>query len=306
MLGDFARSLELTNGKEWFHFAQTEGLPDDIPVGVESFYKGKGWLSWGDWLGTGIVAYRLRVYLTYEKAKKFARSLKLSSAKQWMVFKDSNELPSDIPLAPQLFYKDKGWVSWGDWLGTGTVAPYLIQFRNFHDARKFVRSLKLKNGDEWRVFSKSEKFPSDIPANPLTVYKNEGWKGMGDWLGTGRIANFNKKYRNFEEARHFARSLKLTTTSEWKIFSRSERLPSDIPIVPSQTYKNKGWKGMGDWLGTGRIACHLRKYRTFNEARKFVRSLNLKSGSEWRAFCKSGKLPADIPAAPRHTYKDKG
>ena len=125
-------------------------------------------------------------------------------------------------------------------MGTGTVAPYLIQFRNFHDARKFVRSLKLKNGDEWRVFSKSEKFPSDIPANPLTVYKN------------------------------------------------------------------KGWKGMGDWLGTGRIACHLRKYRTFNEARKFVRSLNLKSGSEWRAFCKSGKLPADIPAAPRHTYKDKG
>ena len=39
---------------------------------------------------------------------------------------------------------------------------------------------------------------------------------------------------------------------------------------------------MGDWLGTGTVATHLRKYRSFKEARAFVRGLGLKSQAEWR------------------------
>ena len=42
---------------------------------------------------------------------------------------------------------------------------------------------------------------------------------------------------------------------------------------------------MGDWLGTGTIASYLREYRSFKEARAFVRSLGLKSETEWRAYC---------------------
>jgi len=30
------------------------------------------------------------------------------------------------------------------------------------------------------------------------------------------------------------------------------RLPADIPTNPNHTYADKGWKGMGYWLGTGR------------------------------------------------------
>ena len=28
-------------------------------------------------------------------------------------------------------------------------------------------------------------------------------------------------------------------------------LAKDIPTNPQRTYADKGWKGMGDWLGTG-------------------------------------------------------
>ena len=48
---------------------------------------------------------------------------------------------------------------------------------------------------------------------------------------------------------------------------------------------------MGDWLGTGTVARRLRQYRSFKEARAFVRSLGLKSEAEWCAYCKSGKKP---------------
>ena len=28
----------------------------------------------------------------------------------------------------------------------------------------------------------------------------------------------------------------------------------DIPTSPNNSYKDIGWKGMGDWLGTGTVA----------------------------------------------------
>jgi hypothetical protein len=36
---------------------------------------------------------------------------------------------------------------------------------------------------------------------------------------------------------------------------------------------------------------------------KFVRSLKLKGRTDWLQYCKSGKLPKDIPANPPRTYK---
>ena len=61
---------------------------------------------------------------------------------------------------------------------------------------------------------------------------------------------------------------------------------------------------MGDWLGTGTIAHRLREYRSFKKARAFVRSLGLKSQAEWRAYCKSGKKPDDIPANPNRRIRE--
>jgi hypothetical protein len=47
-------------------------------------------------------------------------------------------------------------------------------------------------------------------------------------------------------------------------------------------------------------------WRSFEEARDYMRSLGLKKSSEWIAFCKSGKKPKDIPYQPFIVYKGKG
>ena len=78
------------------------------------------------------------------------------------------------------------------------------------------------------------------------------------------------------------------------------------PAQPYHVYANDGWAGTGDWLGTGQTADQLREYRPFKKARAFVRTLNLKSVTEWRGYCKSGKKPADIPAKPYRTFAKKG
>jgi hypothetical protein len=92
---------------------------------------------------------------------------------------------------------------------------------------------------------------------PHQIYAGTGWSGVGDWLGTGVVANQKKRYRSFEIARRFAHTLKLLTQDEWKEYCKGNRpekglLPMDIPAHPYSPYADKGWAGWGDWLGTGR------------------------------------------------------
>ena len=47
-------------------------------------------------------------------------------------------------------------------------------------------------------------------------------------------------------------------------------------------------------------------YKSFMDARKFVRKLKLKSGADWIEFSRSKDLPPDIPADPRQYYLMRG
>ena len=246
-----------------------------MPANPQSNYKDKGWVSWGDWLGTNRIATKDIKYRSFSKARAFTRKLNLKNSEEWHEFCKSGDKPSDIPTNAHKTYKNSGWVSMGDWLGTGTVATRHQEFRSFEESRKFIRSLKLNSQKEWNVYRNSGDKPSDIPANPQQLYKDDGWKGFGDWLGTGVVATRLRKYRSFKEARKFARSLNLKSRAEWVEFCKSGNMPDDIPNYPNQVYEAKGWKSMGDWLGTGIVAPRLRKYRSFKDARKFVHALKL-------------------------------
>jgi superfamily II DNA or RNA helicase len=253
------------------------------------------------WERVGRVNWR-----SYEEARLWARSLGLKSRKKWVVFCKSGKLPKDIPAYPDQTYADHGWKGMGDWLGAETISLRHRHFRSYSEARSWSRSLGLKSWMEWVTFCKSGKVPTDIPSNPNKFYAGRGWKGIGDWLGTEVIAPWLRKFRSFSKARSWARSLGLKSMAEWVVFRKSSKMPKDIPAAPSRTYADHGWKGYGDWLGTGTVAPHLRKYRSFSKARSWARSLGLKSYMEWGTFCKSGKLPKDIPAHPKRKYVEKG
>ncbi len=303
---DFVRALGLKNLAEWNKYYKSGNKPDDIPAGPSKTYEGKGWISYGDWLGSGFIAARDRRYRSFSEARVFVRSLKLASNLEWREYSKSANRPDDIPAGPDRVYKDKGWVSYGDWLGTGNIGPGLKRYRSYQNARKFVRALGLKNLDEWHQFTKSGNLPDDIPANPNSVYKNKGWTSAGDWLGTGIVAPRLRQYRSFAEARDFAQALGFKSGAEWQRYAKSEKKPDDIPAFPSQTYKDKGWVSWGDWVGTGKIADQYRKYLSYGDATKFVASLGLRSFTEWMQYCKTGSLPHNIPANPQRTYKEKG
>ena len=326
----FAQGLGLKTESEWQQY-RTGRMPEkgqrpyDIPANPNVTYKDQGWSGMGDWLGTGAIVPFRGERRPFAKARAFVHGLELKSSTDWWKYcagqlPEKDNKPDDIPAAPNYFYKDKGWISWGDWIGTGTIGPFRGEYRPFAEAQAFVRSLGLKSYAEWQKYCKGQlpekgQRPADIPTNPQRTYKRDGWSSIGDWLGgtRGTKGRTRGQYRPFEEARVFAHSLGLKNAADWSKFSAGQmpekgQRPHDIPSNPQMPYKDHGWIGWGDWLGTGH---RRRAYRPFVAARAFVHSLGLKSDAEWSKFCagklpKIGQRPTDIPANPNVTYKDPG
>jgi hypothetical protein len=161
-------------------------------------------------------------------------------------------------------YFGKGWKGMRDWLGVEKLDNFQRskQFLSFDEARKWVRMLGLKSGSEWRIFAKGRMAgkplkPDSIPASPYGVYNKRGWISWSDWLGTNNIANGEREYMDFENARATARQLKLADRSAWRrimstALKTGDKSLAPIPVCPDQYYKMTGWVSWGDWLGNGR------------------------------------------------------
>ena len=177
----------------------------------------------------------------------------------------------------------------------------LIEFR---ESKKEVKKLGINSIKEWRDLCLSNLKPNNLPVNPYKVYKNE-WKGWGDWLGTGRVANHFKKFLPFIESKNFAKSLGLKNEKEWRIYKKEFSLPENIPLKPEVVYKDKGWNGFVDWFGLTKVTNIDKTFRPFKEAREYIHGLKLKNNAEWRDFRKSENRPFDIPSNPNIYYKSE-
>jgi len=132
---------------------------------------------------------------------------------------------------------------------------------------------------------------------------------VGDFLGTGTIANQNRQYRSFEESRKFARKLGLEGKDDWFEYCKSGKKPFDIPYTPSRTYKE--FKTWGDWLGTGRISSvELSKNMlTYEEAEKqapiLVKKLGIETHADWLRAYNEGRIPKNLPSQPWEYYSER-
>jgi hypothetical protein len=297
----FVHKLNLNNQKQWKEYTKSNTFPDYLPVSPDQIYKNLGWVSMGDWLGTNFVASQNREYLSYVEARNFIHSLKLNSLKEWQSYCKSGKKPDNIPTAVHRIYKNKGWIDMSDWLGIERKRP-IAHYLNYEEAKTYIKKLRIDNINSWKAFSISKKLPSNIPADPKKFYANKGWIGYEDWLGV----KSSSKYRHFDDARKFARSLKLKNAKEWSNFCKSNNKPSDIPSAVHNVYKDYGWLDYGDWLGTNTKSNSHKEFLNFENAREFVHKLNMKSTTQWKVYSKTKSRPKNIPAAPDVTYKNLG
>jgi superfamily II DNA or RNA helicase len=289
----YAQLHKIKSQNEWFAHTKLKNFPKDIRTNPRQY---KEFLSMGEFLSTGRL--HRKIFRSYKKAKKFIQTLKLNSVKEYNNFNKKNGLPEDIRINPREYIEFE---NWGTYLGTNNIAPQLRKYKPFLKAKKYAKLLKLSSRSGWQKHIKEKNFPKDIPAYPEGSYKKD-WKGWGDFLGTGRVADQLKLFRPYNEAKKYAQSLNLKSGTEWKLHTKSKNFPKDIPVSPIQTYK-KNFESWGIFLGTGFIATKLRTFRSYIKSKKYAQSMKLKNRDEWKKYVKSKNFPKDIPTNPNNKYK---
>eukprot|EP00947_MAST-08B_sp_MAST-8B-sp1_P000857 g857.t1 len=184
---DAVRKLQLTSQKEWWEWSKSGQRPSNVPSHPAKAYKGKGWVSWPDWMGYQYTKgdQSKKEVLLFHSARDAVRKLQLTSHKEWEEWSKSGQRPCNVPGRPDKVYKGKGWVSWPDWMGY----QYKKGDQNkkellpFHSARDVVRKLQLTSKTEWEEWRKSGQRPSNVPSSPDQVYKGKGWVSWPDWMG---------------------------------------------------------------------------------------------------------------------------
>ncbi len=234
-------------------------------------------------------------WLPYLEAENIVKKYQFKNLDDYR--KRSRNYPEllNIPLNADRYYREKGWTSWGNFLGTGYVANFLREWRDFNKAKEFAHSLNLNSGDEWKDLGNKNKLPNDLPYNPDQAYRNKGWKNWPDFIGTDdRTVLFN-----FVQAKEIAKKYKITTQKQWVDGIKYKILPKGLPVGPGLTYKND-WLGWPNFLGTEK------NFLDFNEAHKIIFKKQIKSEGMWRKLIQEGKIPRNIPKNPDSFYKNKG
>ena len=239
-----ARSLRLANAFEWRELCKEGMRSPNVPSNPDKTYKDSGWQGWGHWLGTS--------NMPFAEALAVVRACGLASRFEWAEWCKAGMRPPNVPSNPNRTYKDAGWQGWDHWLGTGRTRP-TTQCIPFAEALTVARSLNLANTKEWYAWCKEGRRPPNVPSNPAKVYKDDGWEGWGHWLGTGNqgCRRSSVPFLPFTEALAVARSLGLSTSTEWQAWSKGGERATNVPSNPNTFYKDNGWQGWGHWLGTG-------------------------------------------------------
>jgi len=133
-------------------------------------------------------------FLPFAEALVLARALQLPTTRAWEAWRRAGNRPGNVPSNPDQVYRHDGWQGWGHWLGNGNEASKKGDavkrgFLPFAEALAFVRALQLPRAADWRAWCRSGKRPSNIPSNPDSTYKLEGWQGYNHWLGLDRQPN---------------------------------------------------------------------------------------------------------------------
>jgi hypothetical protein len=162
---------------------------------------------------------------SFTEGRALARGLELKTWKEWHAWSKSGQRPSDIPSHPSSVYRDDGWISWPDWLGSERVA-----WKRFTVGRALVQGLGLTGEPKYKAWRKSGQRPSDIPAHPDRAYRNDGWVSYPDWLGYGSEGGA-------AASRSSSSSSSATTAPKKKKKKKRKRRPvtshpSDLPPPP--------------------------------------------------------------------------
>jgi len=170
-------NLSVKSKSEWYKV----DIPDFIPRNPREAYIKRGWISWGDFLGTNKIQDNKKInYLSYIDAKKWINESKILF-KSKLDYKNSN-LPTFLPKRPERYYKNRGWLSWSDYLSNNRIQNQKRIFLPYYECIDWLSKEynQIKSHKQWIIIRK--EFPDYIPTNPNIHYIDKGWTNWKDFF----------------------------------------------------------------------------------------------------------------------------
>jgi len=94
--------------------------------------------------------------------------------------------------------------------------------------------------------------------------------------------------------------------NEWKRYIRKNGNFGILPLDPQLSYKNRGWESWSDllpnYVGDINKRSRFKKHYTYNQAKKYIKKLNIKTSKEWKEYLKKYKVDGRMPSAPYVVY----
>lgn len=117
-------------------------------------------------------------------------------------------------------------------------------------ARELVRKENLGSVRQYHEWYKYNK-PARIPKRPDRAY-HKNFVSWNDFLGNDNEFGVGQyRYKTYEEAKRFARTLDLKTQTDWIKYDKEIGLPDDIPTRPDLFYqKTYEWYTWAEFLGS--------------------------------------------------------
>ena len=255
-------------------------------------YKGKGWVSVAEFLGTKIL-YKGN-YINYKNAEKFAHKLKLKYARDWSKLK----LPLNIPRSPDIVYKNKGWVDWSTFLNTQIHGNK--NFASLKEITKFLVFNKVASYSQYNKLRENGKTPYNFPFNLYKFLNNNNVNSIFSLTGVlpkKLSENDKKQLYNYEKLKEFISKIKeIDSQQSYYEYWKKNEVPIFVRKFPPRM---KDWKGWDDFLNKKK------EYLSYEEAKIKIKEFNFKGGREYFEYVRINGEIKDIPKTVNQYYTIK-
>lgn len=255
-------------------------------------YNSEDWFDWADWLRLIALSQKGRYRSCEEELVENALELFWEmgverSVEWWLYCKGEQEEPGDVlanfeKIPSCVNRRDKRFQSYlrldnhitmeynlplEDYKGKPDIAPreipltpdmILTPLREY-DADKLTYGPRIKKSiltpSCQNVLSSKKDHDKKIKQANSLIRPDRACKDKGRFSMRNRLKSEevrNVKFRSFENAREYVRSLGLRNQSEWTDYINSG-IAKDIPRNPSGYYDGEGWGGWDDWLGIAKL-----------------------------------------------------
>lgn len=183
-----------------------------------------------------------------------------------------------------------------------------IKYKLSYDNVKFwiKNNIIVNSKTEWDKFTKLNILPDFIPNNPREVYIKKGWISWGDFLNT---INKNSKivdYVSYDEAKKLLKTFNIKSINEYRQKIKEKLIQLKIPYRPERYYKKKGWISWCNYLSNNNVANQNKEFVNFENFKKIIKYLNIKSYSEFKKIRKNICKKYNLPTNPNIVYKNLG